>query len=54
LCNVLQPPATFSLLSPNILLSTLFCNSLYLCTAKTHKLFFPYILFKILCNKIYK
>jgi hypothetical protein len=32
LCNFLQPPVTSSLLGPNILLSTLFSNTLNLCS----------------------
>jgi hypothetical protein len=31
LCNFLQPPITWSLFDPNILLSTLFSNTLSLC-----------------------
>jgi hypothetical protein len=31
-CNFLQPPVTSSLLDPNILLSTLFSNTLNLCS----------------------
>jgi hypothetical protein len=33
LCSLLQPPATSSLLGPNILLSTLFSNTLNLCSS---------------------
>jgi hypothetical protein len=33
LCSVLQPPVTSSLLGPNILLSTLFSNTLNLCSS---------------------
>jgi hypothetical protein len=33
LCSLLQPPATSSPLGPNILLSTLFSNTLNLCSS---------------------
>jgi hypothetical protein len=33
LCNFLQPPVTSSLLGPNIFLSTLFSNTLNLCSS---------------------
>jgi hypothetical protein len=32
-CNILHPPATSSLLGPNILLSILFSNTLNLCSS---------------------
>jgi hypothetical protein len=34
LCSFLQPPGTSSLLGPNILLSTLFSNTINLCSAR--------------------
>jgi hypothetical protein len=33
LCSLLQPPATSTLLDPNILLSTVFSNTLNLCSS---------------------
>jgi hypothetical protein len=33
MCNLLQPPATSSLLGPDILLSALFSNNLNLCSS---------------------
>jgi hypothetical protein len=44
MCSLLQPPATSSLLGPNILLSTLFPNTLNVCSSLsvTNQISHPY------------